>query len=185
MKICINKKKLGIALIVLILFKILVFKLNEKFDLYIMIFGVNQWIINLVVDFLIIITINKLILNHNTKKILKYVINFLTATFILLLLFKNLMLNSSKRYFYFESPNKSHTLVIEEDSFLLIGRSNFYERKGLIFIKSLHQGITTDDGYAPFSCNDYKLKWLDNNSVEIIYGYGSMNAYNKKIIKFD
>ena len=99
MKICINKKKLGIALIVLILFKILVFKLNEKFDLYIRIFGVNQWIINLVVDFLIIITINKLILNHNTKKILKYIINFLTVIFILLLLFKNLMLNSSKHYF--------------------------------------------------------------------------------------
>ena len=185
MKICINKKKLGIALIVFILFKILVFKLNEKFDLYIMIFGVNQWIINLVVDFLIIITINKLILNHNTKKILKYIINFLTVVFILLLLFKNLMLNSSKRYFYFESPNKSHTLVIEEDSFLLGGWSNFYERKGLIFIKSLHQEITTDDGYKPFSCNDYELKWLDNNSVEIIYGFGSMNAYNKEIIKFD
>ncbi|QYE99679.1 hypothetical protein KZ987_08745 [Paraclostridium sordellii] len=74
---------------------------------------------------------------------------------------------------------------MEEDSFLLIGRSNFYERKGLIFIKSLHQEITTDDGYKPFSRNDYKLKWLDNNSVEIIYGFGSMGVYNKEIIKFD
>jgi len=68
MKICINNKKLKIALIAFILFRISVFILNEKFDLYIMIFGVNQWIINLLVDVLIIITIDKLILNYNTKK---------------------------------------------------------------------------------------------------------------------
>lgn len=93
--------------------------------------------------------------------------------------------NSSKSYFYFKSPNKSHTLVIEEDSFLLGGWSNFYERKGIIFIKDLKQQIITDDGYKPFSYNDYKLKWLDNNSVEIIYGFGSEDIHKKEIIKFD
>ena len=93
--------------------------------------------------------------------------------------------NSSKSYFYFESPSKSHTLVIEEDSFLLGGWSNFYERKGIIFIKDLKQQIITDDGYKPFSYNDYKLKWLDDNSVEIIYGFGSEDIHKKEIIKFD
>lgn len=181
MKICINNKKLKIALVAFILFRILVFILNEKFDLYIMIFGVNQWIINLLVDVLIIITIDKLILNYNTKKI----INFLAVICIVLLLFINLMVNSSKSYFYFKSPEKSHTLVVEEDSFLLGGWGNFYERKGLIFIKSLKQQIFTDDGYTPFSCNDYELKWLDNNSVEIIYGFGSMSIYKKEFIRFD
>jgi len=185
MKICINNKKLKIALIAFILFRISVFILNEKFDLYIMIFGVNQWIINLLVDVLIIITIDKLILNYNTKKILKYIINFLAVICIVLLLFINLMVNSSKSYFYFKSPDKSHTLVVEEDSFLLSGWSNFYERKGLIFIKSLKKQIFTDDGYTPFSCNDYELKWLDNNSVEIIYGFGSMSIYKKELIRFD
>jgi len=43
MKICINNKKLKIALIAFILFRISVFILNEKFDLYIMIFGVNHY----------------------------------------------------------------------------------------------------------------------------------------------
>ncbi|WP_346935703.1 hypothetical protein [Clostridium sp.] len=73
MKTCINNKKLKIALIALILFRILVFILNKQFNLYIMIFGVNQWIINLLVDISIIITIVKLILNYDTKKILKYI----------------------------------------------------------------------------------------------------------------
>lgn len=185
MKICINNKKLKITLIAFILFRILVFILNEKFDLYIMTFGVNQWIINLLIDVLIIITIDKLILNYNTKKILKNIINFLAVICIVLLLFINLMVNSSKSYFYLKSPDKYHTLVVEEDSFLLSGWSNFYERKGLIFIKSLKQQIFTDDGYTPFSCNDYELKWLDNNSVEIIYGFGSMSIHKKELIRFD
>ncbi|WP_346939755.1 hypothetical protein [uncultured Clostridium sp.] len=184
MKTCINNKKLKIALIALILFRILVFILNKQFNLYIMIFGVNQWIINLLVDISIIITIVKLILNYNTKKILKYIINFLAVICTVLVLFINLMANSSKSYFYFKSPDKSHTLVVEEDSFLFDGWSNFFERKGFIFIKSLKQQISTDDGYSPFSCNDYELKWLDNNSVEIIYGFGSMNVYKKEIIRF-
>ncbi len=68
MKICINNKKLKFALIVFILFRILEFKLNEKFDLYIMVLGINQWVINLLIDILIIIIINRLILNYNTKK---------------------------------------------------------------------------------------------------------------------
>lgn len=185
MKICINNKKLKFALIVFILFRVLEFKLNENFGLYIMFFGINQWVINLLIDILIIIIINRLILNYTTKKIIKYIVNFLAVTFILFLLFINLMGNSSKSYFYFKSPNKSHTLVIEEDSFLLGGWSNFYERKGIIFIKDLKQQIITDDGYKPFSYNDYKLKWLDNNSVEIIYGFGSEDIHKKEIIKFD
>ena len=107
MNICINNKKLKIGLIAFILYRILVFGLNEKFDLYLMIFGVNQWIINLLVDVLII-------------------------------------------------------------------------------IKDLKKQIMTDDDYTPFSCNDYELNWLDNNSVEIIYGFGNeYNTYKKELIRFD
>jgi hypothetical protein len=185
MKICINNKKLKIALVAFILFRIFIFILNKQFDLYIMVFGVNQWIINLLVNISIIITIVKLILNYNTKKILKYVINFLAVICIVLLLFINLLLNSSKSYFYFKSPDKSHTLVVEEGSFFMSGWSNFYERKGFIFIKDLKQQIDTNNGYKPFSCNDYELKWLDIKSIEIIYGFGSMNVYKKEIIRFD
>lgn len=68
MKICINNKKLKFALIVFILFRVLEFKLNENFGLYIMFFGINQWVINLLIDILIIIIINRLILNYTTKK---------------------------------------------------------------------------------------------------------------------
>ncbi|OOM77584.1 hypothetical protein CLPUN_22580 [Clostridium puniceum] len=67
------------------------------------------------------------------------------------------MFDSEKSYFYFEAPNKSHTLVIEESSFLLAGCSSFYEREGFIFIKDLKNSITTGDGYRPFSNNHYDL----------------------------
>ena len=184
MNICINNKKLKIGLIAFILYRILVFGLNEKFDLYLMIFGVNQWIINLLVDVLIIITVDMLILHK--KEMLLGVMIFLSVICIVLLLFINLMMHSNKSYFHFKSPDRSHTLVVEEDSFLLGGWSNFYERRGLIFIKDLKQQIMTDDGYTPFSCNDYELNWLDNNSVEIIYGFGNeYNTYKKELIRFD
>ncbi len=183
MEKCINNKRLKIALVLLILIRLLVFILNKQCDLYILIFGVNQWIINLFVNISIIIT-TKLILNHSVKNTLKHVINFIAVICITLLLFVNIFFNCEKSYFYFHSPDKSRTLVVEEDSFLLSGWSNFYEKKGFIFIKELKEHIYTDDGFRPFSSNAYKLKWLDDNSVELNYDIGSGSIeYQTKILK--
>lgn len=173
-----------LALFGLIFIKIIFFTLNKVLNLYFLVFNINQSAINLIINILIIITFILIINYKFNKKTLKFIINFTSLTLIVVLLFINLIFNE-KRYFYFEAPNKSHTLVIEEDSILLLGQSKFYERKGLIFIKDLKSQITTDDGYRPFSNNHYDLKWIDNNVVELKYDNGTGSGeYKKTIIKF-
>ncbi len=92
---------------------------------------------------------------------------------------------SEKNMFDFQSPNQKNTLLIEECSFLLGGWSNVYQEKFFIFKKELNgQGwISTDDGYQPFSRNDYSIIWIDDNHVEIVYGYG--NADIRKTVNYN
>ncbi|MBU3181881.1 hypothetical protein KPL38_12185 [Clostridium psychrophilum] len=93
---------------------------------------------------------------------------------------------SGNKYFYFQNPykNNSRILVAEETSWLLSGSTSFYERKYGIFIKPINQSITTDDGYRPFSNDEYKIKWLDEDRMQLDYGYGSMNIWKTDIISF-
>lgn len=181
----INNKKLKSKLLILILLRILILILNNKFSLYIMIWKVNQDIIIAMLYVAITIIISKIILSYNNRKILKYMVNILAVGYIIVILFATFIMNSDISYFKFKSPNKDHTLVVEEQSFLLAGYSKFYERKYLIFIKKLDQSISTDDGYKPFSSNDYKLEWIGNNSVKITYGFGSMGIKKNETIKFN
>ena len=92
---------------------------------------------------------------------------------------------SENKYFMFKSPNGNRNLIVEEKSFLLSGSSYFYEKKFGIFIKSLDKGISTDDGYRPFSDNQYKLTWIDNSTVKLEYDYGSMGIWKSEIIDLD
>lgn len=181
----INNKKLTAGLFSFILIRIIFFVLNRMFDIYFLVFNINQSAINLIINILIIVITTLILNNKFNKRTLKYIINFISLISIGVLLFINLIFNE-KSYFYFESPNKSHTLVIEEDSIFLLGQSKFYERKGLIFIEDLNSEITTDDGYRPFSNNRYNLKWMNDNSVELEYDNGTgSEEYKKIIIKFN
>ncbi|WP_207710264.1 hypothetical protein [Clostridium sp. C2-6-12] len=150
-----------------------------------MVTNINQSTIDLIVNISLVIVI-MLIVNEYVRKSIKYMINFITIISIGMLLFRYSLFNYENIYFYFDAPDKSHTLVVEESSFLLAGRSTFYKREGFIFIKDLNNSITTDDGYRPFSNNHYDLKWLENKSVELSYDYGAgKSEYKKEIITFD
>lgn len=67
-------------------------------------------------------------------------------------------------YYTFISPDRKHTLVVEETSFLLLGDVSLYERKNLLFIEDLGAGASTDDGFSPVSAGKYWIKW-DGNRV--------------------
>lgn len=67
-------------------------------------------------------------------------------------------------YHTFISPDKKHTLVVEETSFLLLGDVSLYERKNLLFIEDLGAGASPDDGFSPISAGKYWIKW-DGNRV--------------------
>lgn len=59
----------------------------------------------------------------------------------------------------------------------------FYIRENSLFVRKLKQSITTDDGYRPFSFGDYKLSWLDSNTVKLSYGFGDRDIVKTEIIK--
>lgn len=67
-------------------------------------------------------------------------------------------------YHTFISPDKKHTLVVRETSFLLLGDVSLYERKNLLFIEDLGAGASPDDGFSPVSAGKYWIKW-DGNRV--------------------
>lgn len=180
-----NNKRLKITLLILVLIRAVLLVLNKRFHIYILIFFINQSPINLILDISIIICIMKL-MNHKINKVIKGLLNSVSVIVTIMLILITIFLNCEKRYFYFKGPNKLKTLVVEEDSFLLSGWSRFYERKGLIFIKDINRVIYTDDGYKPFSNNKYKLKWLDDYSVELHYDSGAGSSeYEETIIRMN
>ena len=112
------------------------------------------------------------LLNNNAKKVRKYVQSGCACLVIMILIFLHLFSDSDKYYFYFQSPDNAKTLVVEECAWLLAGWSDFYVQRG-IFIERLGAHITTNNGARPFTFNNYELKWLDNNTAELYYYYGS------------
>ena len=170
-----------IITVILLLFRIVTFMLNRQFDIYLMFLGINQSIINSILYILIIISIT-VTFYQNLKKFSKYLLLFMASACIVVILFVTSIINSDKDYFYFESPNKSYTLIVEENAFLLSGWSNFYEKKGIFFIKNIKKQITTDDGYKPFSDGNYDVNWINENSVKINYDYGTKYGDAKELI---
>lgn len=111
--------------------------------------------------------------------------NIIATVIILLSLLSYLFFSSEYRYFIFDSPCKNNTLIVEEDSFLLSGNSNFYERKFGIFIKSLNKSISTDDGFRPFSNDQYRIEWIDDTTVKLEYDFGSNGIWKSETIYLD
>ncbi len=87
---------------------------------------------------------------------------------------------ADKSYFEFKSPY-NNTIIIEECSWLLGGWSNVYKKVNSIIICRLDGNISTDDGYRPFSNNDYILEW-SIDSVKITYGFGNENIQKSEVI---
>lgn len=86
------------------------------------------------------------------------------------------------RYFTFSSPDGAHTIVVEEESFLLAGFGSVYKKENALFM-SKKAGYSTDDGYRPFSANDYRLTWGQANA-SLTYGFGAMGLDRSVEIPF-
>lgn len=91
----------------------------------------------------------------------------------------NFIFSGEPKYFVFFSPDKQHSIVVEEESFLLSGYGNIYEKANHVVLK-YDDTYFTDDGYRPFSDNNYKLDWK-KDSVTITYGFGEIDEYGNEI----
>lgn len=83
---------------------------------------------------------------------------------------------SDDKYFSFKNPSGNKTLVVSERSAWFYGNSTFYVRKYGIFIKDINQSIGTDDGFRPFSTNQYSIEWIDDYNAVINYDFGGSGS---------
>lgn len=90
---------------------------------------------------------------------------------------------ADKTYFEFQSPD-GKTIVVEECGWLLGGWSNVYQKVDPHIVKELNGRISTDDGYRPFTSNDYKLEWSEN-SVLITYGFDNSDIQESEAYQLE
>lgn len=96
---------------------------------------------------------------------------FSTIIILIGILFYMLVFSDDK-YFSFKNPSGNKTLVVSERSAWFYGNSTFYVKKYGIFIKDINQSIGTDDGFRPFSTNQYSIEWTDDYNAVINYDFG-------------
>jgi len=168
-----NNKKKNILLTLIIVIKLTLVLLDGVYNLNFLFLNFNQLQLDIFSNILII----SICLFYKTKK--KMFIMVIKMFIILTLLYSiitSLFLSASSKYYYFVSPNKINKIVIEEEAWLHGGWSNVYEVVNPVFIRSLPGNIRTDDGYRPFTQNEYKIEW--KNDFEIIIKYNSGISYS-------
>lgn len=177
-----NKKRMIIWGIVFLIFLVQLY-LEMNFGLRLIILGFNSDFIRigLVLTFIFI----PLSFNWEGHNILKKLYKVGSILISILIIFVSLFVFSGSRYFYFDSPKKTNKLVVEESSFLLYGGSTFYEKKYGFFIRRIDNYIITDDGYRPFSDNEYNFKWLDENSAILEYNFRKDGSHDIEKIELD
>ncbi len=163
-----------IILIFLHLVGCMVFARFEQNDKYFFWDGaVNREIINQLMASMFL-CLNVLLFTLKIKKRLKIAG---TVLCLILALFSRTngtpLFDPSREYFYFTSPDNKE-LIVEEVSFLLGGHSNAYIWAGSYLVKEIPCNISTDDGYCPFSHNDYSIEW-EGNSAIIVYGFRDLH----------
>lgn len=158
--------------------------LNKHYNIYIISKNIRQDAIILLINIIMVLLILALILLYVHKSWIK-ILAIIIAVCAIVVFYSDIYGFGSEdpKYYYFNSPDGTNTLIVEEKAWLLGGWSNFYVKENSLFIRGINQGITTDDGYRPFSFDDYELSWIDNNTVKLSYGYGERNIKKTEIIK--
>ncbi|WAG69692.1 hypothetical protein [Clostridium sp. CF011] len=165
---------------------ILQFLIEHFWGLQLLILGLNANFIRLILSLNLLVS-PIYFFNYNKYKLLKKIYGILSVICSIFIIFLYMLIFSTNKYFYFQTPykNSGKTLVAEETTCLMSGSSNFYEQKYVIFIKPLNESISTDDVVRPFSNDQYKIEWLDENRVQIDYIYNPRGIQKSDIISFN
>lgn len=172
-----KNKILMIILLLGVLLKIAMLILNKCLNIYFLFGNINQRKIDLGLNLYVL---SALILFIFSKvKIKQKIVLSIVGLFGIYLLIDNFLFSwEHEEYFSFNSPEKTETLVVEENSFLLGGWCRFYKKTGGIFIKKLKPKIETDDGYLPFREKHYFIEWIGETTANVKYDFGdSLNTY--------
>lgn len=153
----------GISIII----KIILFLIGSFGDLYLA-SNALPYILNY------IILISVFFISNQTKA-RNFILVFLIVVNSFAMLFK-----LEDKQFYFKSPNNKNTIIIEECVILFSGYGNVYEKKAIIFKKTIDENaILIDGGYRPFSNEDYSIEWENDDKATIEYGFRRMDIRKK------
>ncbi len=179
MKILVSsvKKCFFVLLAFTLVIKISLYILKRYYNFWLLIGNINGDTIEFFICVLTGIFLSIYLFLMLSKKWKKALIVFATGLILLIYTFFYQLSQSDSKYFYFNSPNGVNTLVVEENSWLLAGWSDFYIKKNLLFVKVIDNKITTDDGYRPFTNGDYKLSWINEDKIKITYGVGDLEKH--------
>lgn len=72
-----------------------------------------------------------------------------------------------------------------EYNLIVINNSKEDIKRFGIFIKSLNKSISTDDGFRPFSNDQYRIEWIDDTTVKLEYDFGSNGIWKSETIYLD
>lgn len=175
-----SKKVTLLASIIFIALGLIINILKNQFKLVLYIFNNTSSNIAstlyLIGSILLTVFLIQIILSKRKKSQNKHLFNLLVIGIIIVELLLALyiwifVIIQDNKYFKLVSEDSKHTIIVEEQSFLLAGYGNFYEKKNFLFVKKIGSYLT-DDGYRPFSDNRYSVEWLEDGA-KITYGFGS------------
>ncbi len=173
---------LSILLILTVLFKIALVLLSRNY-IYMITADFCRHILNPAINIIIVLLLIMLEVIL-IRRVWLIVLTTIAGILVLLLIsFFGFIDSTDSKYFYFNSPDNSTTLIVEENTWLFSGWSDFYVKDNVIFIKKINAKILTDNGHRPFTNKDYILTWIDNNTVELTYGYGKNGIVEKQTIR--
>lgn len=143
-----------------------VIKVLEKMDTHLYFSGVNRDILYYSIlcagCALVLISIIVFLFKNIKHKWLSVIISLSLALTVVFFLNLARFWMSDTKYFEFTSDDNKHSIVVEETSWLLAGGGYIYEKTSNFTMKEVGQ-YSTDDGYRPFSHNDYYFVWNENN----------------------
>lgn len=161
--------------------------LLERANIYIYLFKCGSEEIMPIIKILCIIFLISAIavlLYKNIKY--KGLVVILTAAVSLVALWYSLALvvfGMNGTYFEFTSDDKKHNIVVNECSFLLVGWGVIYEKTSFCTMERVG-GYTTDDGYLPFTFDEYYFVWNEND-FELHYEYGGGFDEGYRVVKME
>ena len=159
----------------------------KKFNIYIYFLGIgtHEFIpfITIPCAILLISAITVLLYKNFRHKILAVLLAVIISFFTFSYMLVDAAFSPSSKYFEYTSDDKKHSIVVNEQSFLLSGGGAIYEKTSFCTMKWVG-GYSTDDGFCPFSNDAFFFVWNEND-FELHYDFFADPDAEYKVVKME
>ena len=164
---------MAISILLLILLGV-IFNSEYGCNLEIYFFGMDTSIVFFMLEALIVISLFLIIvIKKHDKKVIVFISTLVTLGILLFSLFL-CAFTTGGDYYTFSSPNRKHSIVIEEWAFLMGEGINVYERENMFFIRKL--GTLSGDSQNGY----YPIEWKENKVIVT----SNVGTENEEICEF-